>query len=161
MQKSDFTIKGLKAHNGPDSLCYTCTIHLNGKKVAEAYNDGNGGCTMIQWYDHTAGDAAEKWAREQPAREWNYDGHKGTSPFSLDDMIDSIVFAIMDEREAARFEKRLAKFAQTETLFTLKGDAADAWRRLKGGPLSEKSKAWVMKKYGDKVERFYGEQVAA
>ncbi len=56
--KLNLTISGLKEHMGMDGMSFRCNLLLNGKKVGEASNDGNGG---PNFYDFTSKEISKKF----------------------------------------------------------------------------------------------------
>jgi hypothetical protein len=49
MERSDFSVSGLKTFQGNEGLGYNATIRYKGKKVAFVIDDASGGGPEIQW----------------------------------------------------------------------------------------------------------------
>lgn len=54
-----FTIKNLKHHEklSEETYCFTCSLYLDGKKVAEVSNRGHGGCDEVRFISASAEEA--------------------------------------------------------------------------------------------------------
>lgn len=51
MERSDFTVHGVKTFRGMEGRGYNATIKYKGKKVAEVIDDATGGELSIEWAD--------------------------------------------------------------------------------------------------------------
>lgn len=60
-----FTLKNIKINHklSEETYCYTATLYLNGKKVAECSNHGHGGNDLYRWVSEAARDEARAAAR--------------------------------------------------------------------------------------------------
>lgn len=123
-----------------ETLCFSCDLVVNGKKVGEAYNEGHGGCNGYNIADHATEMALYEWAKLQvPAVKFE----------QLDHVIDKLIQNEEDKKEDAKFLKAL----QTKTYLRFKGDEPGTWRIVKS-PFTEECKAAIVAKYGDKIEMF-------
>ena len=95
-----------------ETINFAADIYLNGKKIGFAFNDGQGGCT------HCTPDGRENFAilnevekhyLAKPAVKYeDYGG--GELKYSLDYFIDEEVGKLMDAREIAKVNKKIAKY---------------------------------------------------
>lgn len=49
MEKAKYSIKGLKTMEGHDGLVIRCNLYYENKKIAECYDDGNGGMLEVSF----------------------------------------------------------------------------------------------------------------
>lgn len=73
-------LRSLNIHDdiSRETLCFSATIYVNGKKVGSVLNDGQGGCHTYEWDDRALGERIEAWAYAQ-------------TEFGLDDLIDDLI----------------------------------------------------------------------
>ncbi len=133
----NLTIKSYKrvAKLSEETDCFTCDIYLDGKKVGQASNRGNGGCNDYYWTDRTIGQSIENWAKTQPT-EFEFE--------KLDQIISKLTALV----EVVNTLKRRTK---NTTWFRLTGDKVGAWHVIKH-PYEPKVKEQLIKLHGDKLE---------
>lgn len=61
-------VKGIKTFRGRDGIGLNATLYWNGKKVAEAVDEGNGGEIFYHWFDREAEKSVRAWCARQPVR---------------------------------------------------------------------------------------------
>lgn len=90
-----------------ETLCFRAEVHLDGKHVGFAFNDGHGGSTGLS---HKA-------------------GHESVAfPAGLSEHIDLLVEDAQQKQEILRVYKRWAKEVTTKgRVFVLRADEAEAW----------------------------------
>lgn len=85
----EITVKNVKIAEfmSEETVCFTATVYENGKKIGEAKNDGQGGCTSI-YLDmlRTYEDDAE-----------------------IEEKVDELVYAIDAERQTAKIRKKVER----------------------------------------------------
>jgi hypothetical protein len=140
----NITLTKIKRHPdmSEETMCFSASIMLDGKAVGTVRNDGRGGCNMYDWNDHKVGQALFDWAKTQQT-EFDFD--------KLDQVIDKL----LDKDEERRELKRLCR---GKTLFRLKGDKVDQWRIVKHTFIPA-VKVFLVKEYGDKIERIANEEI--
>lgn len=146
----NITLKNLKIAKflSEETLAFTATIYVDGKRVGEASNDGHGGPNRYHFDDRKLGQELEAWAKTLPPTV--IEGM--TLPMDLDGVIDELI-------EKAENEKYFARLCKKKTLFLLEGDdAAKGWRTLKA-PYDARVQAWLDQKYGTKVVRILNKEI--
>ena len=138
-----FTLRGLKTINTDDGYAFSVTLCLDGKPVASASNDGNGGCNRWDWIgrrpngsDLAATGAETLWlsivAAMPPV---SFEGQTLTK--SSDWVLDELISDFEND-------KRLRRLAKTRILFRLAGDEVDSLRQI--------SKAALAARFGSNAE---------
>jgi hypothetical protein len=169
-----YEVRNVKTFMGMDSHGYNATLYRDGVKVAFVIEDGNGGESEIQWFDHQAPKVEVQWTdytgkplsiRCTPEEAKLYEFIRGktwdsevSGKFQMN--IGMFVSELVDEFENAKRFKRICK---DKTLFRIKGDKADVWRTIKAA-FSKRVKDFIVGKYGDQVDEILNEklgQVAA
>lgn len=136
-----------------ETLAFTATIYVDGKKVGEVSNDGHGGPNR---YHFDAFDGKKGYEIEQELQAWaNTQPPNKEFPFLKVDL-DMIVARLMDKEEES---KQLRRWCKKETLFMLEGDAEGQWRTVKA-PYSDRVQAFLDNKYGSKVVRIANKEFA-
>jgi len=110
-------LKGFKhaAFASHETLCYTATIYLDGRKVGDVHNDGNGGDSCLYFADwQVERDLADqvKQAFEQ------FDGE--VVPIGLSGIIDHIADEVVTDKKIAAFTKKC--FKRGFTVILCEGD---------------------------------------
>tara|TARA_R100001594_G_scaffold36357_1_gene66010 strand:+ start:195 stop:665 length:471 start_codon:yes stop_codon:yes gene_type:complete len=92
------TIKNVKVAKfaSEETMCFECSVYVDGKRAFVASNDGRGGCNLYHG-DRALIDAAEKWATE------NYEHATG-----IEDL-DAVIQELLNQREVEKYVKRLLK----------------------------------------------------
>ena len=145
-------IKNLKVAEllSSDSLAFTASIWINGKKVGDAKNQGHGGDTDVDLY-YWEGDQARRnnelhdELREYVKQFTHEDFDKEQVPHSVDTYIDELVFE-EDKRQS------LKRFCRGKTAFRIPGDTykEGQYRILKHKFTKERA---------DRLRRKYGKDV--
>ena len=135
MTDTTYAVKNVKEHRdmSEETLCFSCSIYADGKRIATASNRGCGGSHE---YTHEDWDAFK--ALEQHAAEW--------SECSFEPL-DDFVYHMIDEFE---WQKKLRRDCRKKTLFRTPDTDANAWRVLKS-PFSPAVKTWLTTKFGAEV----------
>lgn len=154
MQKSEFTLKGHKQMQGMDGYVYSGTLLHNGMIVCKYFDDGNGGGMMLNYANKEIQAKFEGFIKSLPYTPSSY------FPDGLEPSTDGFIEDIIVDQEQ---QKKLKRALKTKTVFRLKGDKDGDFRTVSGGAYSEASKAWLVKKFGDKLAMIYDQngQVAA
>lgn len=159
MNNETYTLKGIKTFNGREGDGYEASLYLGKKKVAWAFNGGDGGCDdyrFVSKEDEKAfSDFCEKWyqtSRAKPEFE-KLVGHTGTDHTHYDRALamELWVAEFIADREEEKLLKRLSR---TKTLFRLKGDPVGEWRSC--NTVDPRAIPEIQKKHGDQIERIYG-----
>lgn len=108
------TIKSLKhiPSLSEETLCFTCAVYIDGKRVGEASDRGHGGGTDI--YPHEVARRIDEYAKTLPDVVTDMPDPKDpTKPFSYpmsaSALIDQLVDAELRAKEEARIEKKFLK----------------------------------------------------
>jgi hypothetical protein len=130
-------LKNLKIHKdmSEETLCFSATLYVDGKKAANVQNNGHGGCHRYHWEDETLGARVNALAKTQPLE---------IQSEHLDQLIDALIV----QKETRKF---LARQMRKKTLFRLKGDKKGEWRTI-NSPYTSAVEAFIVKKYGVDVE---------
>lgn len=109
MEITSVAVKNLKSMSGRDGLTWSCSLWLNGKRVALVYNDGNGGPTDFDWrpcgekWNGPTAKAFDAYAAAQPPSPAEH----GLPEMEMD--ADMLVGKLCDDLEEQRRIKRLCK----------------------------------------------------
>lgn len=130
-----------------ETQCFACDVYVNGKKVGTAENRGHGGCTMVWFNDPKLQREVEDYCMNLPPHQSEF----GPLKMSLDFQIDLLVEKELELREYRRWCKK-------SLVFRVKGDPEGEFRKMKA-PYSPECKAWVVNKYGDKLDYILNERI--
>ncbi len=161
-----YTINAVKTWDTHDGGGYQGNLLRNGKVVGRFHNDGNGGCTIIDFWKKEGGKVIRNIEEETifkahvatlPEKEWPaawvQPGESKTYKPDADDLIAEMV----DKFEEL---KRLKRACTKKTLFLLKGDdPKEGWRTMHH-PWGEKVRAHLEGKYGDQILEIANETLA-
>jgi len=131
--KHEWTVKSVKTWKSPDGGGFSCNLYMDNKKVAECYNDGMGGMTIIgPWKSREIAAAWDAHVDAQPPVTWSK-AEKERAPFLRDIPADSdtVLDRMVDDYNLARDLKRWSKKG-TQTPFRFASDDDGAWRIFKG-----------------------------
>lgn len=130
-------IKNLKVAEfmSEETLCFSCTVYVNGKKALTAENQGHGGNTDIRALDNALFNIINDYAKSLPP----YVCEDFTLEYDLEILIDELV-------EKEQENKQLKKWCKTKTLFTLPEDKKGEYRTIKA-QFSDKVKDYIINKY--------------
>ena len=109
-------IKNLKINErlSEETLCFSATVYVDGKRAFEACNRGHGGANEY----HGDYDAAAAYAATLPP----YTSEVGSLPYDLDMLIGDLIEAAQLERALKRDLKRVV-FVDNGKYFLTKADA--------------------------------------
>lgn len=141
-------IKHIKA-TSYETENFHAEILVDGVPVGTVGNEGHGGPNRYFWTSEAAERQLVEHAKSLPP----IDAHG----MKLDMDLDLLIGELFD---AALVRKQIAAWCKKSTLFRLKGDQPDAWRTLKS-PFSPGARAWIVGKYGDRLETIANEELAA
>lgn len=127
MQQDRIALANLKVAEfaSEETLCFKAVVVFDGEPIADAENDGHGGCTFLRVRkgSHTKLAEAEAFAKTLPPLVLNRDKPKGgsrnlTIDVTLDLLVDELAEEIHSERRIrARFKRDIAR-----KLLYIKGD---------------------------------------
>jgi hypothetical protein len=146
---SRVTIKNLKTMSSlsEETLCFTATVYVDGKKFAQASNRGHGGCTDFSPVrggpDFSKIRAVEvEFGKALPPMV--LDGKE--YPNSLENVVDELTCKMFDEQEQMKLVRReLNKFVLVEDKAT---GTLKCWtRKHKGADITDRIFAHVEAKY--------------
>jgi len=149
----DITVKGVKEIKSlsEDSICFDCSVYVNGKRAFTARNRGNGGPTLfdpIRPYPKSRAliQEAEEYCKSLPEVEWEYgDGEVLKYQPDLDYVVSGLVSEYLDAQEWKRMLKG-------KTYFKLPEDKLGDWRYF-SHPYDDQMKVYLQKQYpGQKLE---------
>jgi len=130
-------IKNLKVSEfmSEETLCFSCTVYVNGKKALIAENQGQGGNTSIRALDNELFNLINGYAKNLPPYVCDY----FTLEYDLELLIDELV-------EKEQENKKLKKLCKKQTLFSLPEDKKGEYRTVKA-VFSDKVKDYIINKY--------------
>jgi hypothetical protein len=107
-------LKSLKIYDrmSEETIAFTADVYVNGKKVAYAKNDGCGGSTYYNRYpnsDNALLNEAEAYCKSLPPEKSTLGDKTLELPQSLESVIDEWVYRVFNEKETAKFQKKLEK----------------------------------------------------
>lgn len=119
MQQDRIALANLKVAEfaSEETLCFKAVVVFDGEPIADAENDGHGGCTFLRVRkgSHTKLAEAEAFAKTLPPLVLNRDKPKGgsrnlTIDVTLDLLVDELAEEIHSERRIrARFKRDIAR----------------------------------------------------
>lgn len=102
-----------------ETTAYSADLYVDGKKVGQCSNEGRGGNDRIQAIGKNEKDylanskiitAAESFCKTLPDDEWiGFEGQKSTQPMTLDIFTSNIVTAFLEQKDIAKFKKKMEK----------------------------------------------------
>ena len=130
------SLKGIKSFRGHEGHGLNATLLMDGVKVADVLDEGNGGSMRFYWTDghHDTPNEAKVFAYLKEM------GVEGREP------LDGVVAELADEAENA---KRLRRLAKTHVLFRLPGDKPDVICKVKHGGEVGRIRAYVLTQHPD------------
>lgn len=128
------SLVGIKSFRGREGYGLNATLLLDGVKVAEVLDEGNGGSTRYNWTD----------GHHDTPNEAKVHGYVRELGFTGDEDLDMLVAEMADEAENAKRMKRLAK---TNVLFTLPQDMNVVFHKIKHNGRPEECRAAVLRKH--------------
>lgn len=105
-----FQLKNVKIHHGlsEETYCYTASLYLNGKKVADCSNHGTGGPDDYHWVSPEAKEEVLAITRAL---------HPEASQYSV-----SVEFVVGDLLNKYEENRKLQRLMKKETLFRIPGE---------------------------------------
>ena len=146
----EITIKNLKVLEelSQETLCFSASVYVNGKKVGTAENTGHGGMTDLNLYRKKAdGD----WERNRelyeelkeyvPQFTWDFAGEP--APHTVDSYIDELVWKEYERKD-------LLNQSRNQELFKIPAEEYQegAYSFLRNTKFSDKVKAALEKRHG-------------
>ena len=113
LKRSDCELRGVKIHRGlsHETVAFTGSLYLRGKKVASVENEGQGGPNNCFFKDSKIEDEFFDWAKSLPPTHTKVEGLE----VKMDgDLLISIMVGDIDE------ERHLKSQCRTKVLFTVK-----------------------------------------
>lgn len=130
-------IKNLKVAEfmSEETLCFSCTVYVNGKKALKAENQGHGGNTNITALDNESFNLINAYAKSLPP----YVCDDFTLEYDLEILIDELV---NKENE----NKKLKKWCKKQTVFTIPESKKGEYMIVKS-PFTDEVKSYILNKY--------------
>ena len=96
----EITLKNLRvAQNlSEETLAFTATIYVDGKRAGDVSNRGNGGSCIWAFNDRALGQRVEEWAAALPAVPADVAGEYGPIPMDLDLYVHGLACRMNRER---------------------------------------------------------------
>lgn len=146
----DVEIKNYKGHMGQDSICFVCSLYVNGVNIGHVNDPGMGGGACFNWFIGNPGVTEAKaawdtWVKslgvmaEYPELTWD------------DECVLNEFLKAMDSM------KWLKRHCKNKLVFLLKGDAEGSFRTLNGAD-SAAARKYVTEKYGSDIA-FFGNDI--
>lgn len=133
------------ARMSEETDCFDATVYVDGKKVGTVSNHGQGGPNDYS-FDTRPYDA--RAAAMRPPKVYGDRSY----PFELDDLVGEAFDVWLRAREVKRMTKNGAR-----SVWHVRGENRDSYH-TRNVPWSPESKAWIVAKYGDRVDRFVNEE---
>lgn len=130
-----------------ETICFSATVYIDGKRAGTAHNRGCGGPTSVDWSDCDLGAEYEEWLADEVILAQDPTDPEKTM-FITYEKIGWKVGEALEAYEDARWLKRQCK---TKTLFKLNDqENPDDWWEIKA-PFCELAKAKLQKMYGNNL----------
>jgi hypothetical protein len=84
-----------------ETMCFTAQVWIDGRNVADANNDGNGGETNLYFADHSV---ERNYNDEVKQRLEQWDGE--CRPIGIVDVIDRVAHDMVEAKDTAAFKKK-------------------------------------------------------
>jgi hypothetical protein len=136
-------VKNVKIHDdiSEETVCFSCSVWVDGKRIGTAENCGKGGPNMYHFKNNGRNfeKEIEAFAKTLPPRKTDFgDGKIHEIDYSMDCVVTDLVI-MFDER------RRMKRYAKKHCIFTVPGEE-DTYRQLKA-PDSPDARAFVLRKY--------------
>ena len=151
-------VKNVKIHDdmSEETMCFSATLYVDGKRVATAKNNGHGGPNFAQFIDAKVATAVMAHIEALPPKEEPRDCPTwAKSLYPQKQTIETVIDDLVADFDQT---KQLRKIAKKKTLFRIKGEEygpSDWW--TVGAPYSERVQKHLDTNYGDTVIEIYGE----
>jgi len=124
-----------------ETLCFTALVHLDGKLIGEASNEGHGGCTFIHYVNDAAKTAGETFAKSIDPRDvagWEFMADKG---FTLDCLVDILSEEKEKEDAAKKLISKIRRDAVKKVMFITTETPKGSYRSFKNVTVVNRQKA--------------------
>jgi len=116
-------LKKVKYHEdmSDETNCFSAEIWVDGAKLADVSNNGQGGSNMyypVEGINHRWAEFSD-WCHTQPL-EYDFD-HE-------DQVVDALFTVWLAKDNARREQAQIKRMCKTKTVWRLKGDEPGAWR---------------------------------
>jgi hypothetical protein len=118
-------------HLSEETNAFTADIYVNGKKVAYAKNDGQGGCTFYHCYEGNREIVAEveAYCENLPPIQYEFGDYKGEMKSNLENVIDQLFEGWLKNKDKERLDKKLKKDIEKGICFkTDNGYSIVSWK---------------------------------
>jgi hypothetical protein len=150
-----FEVKNSKSCRGTDGIAWSATLWIDGKKACEAMDSGRGGEINLFWVDKDLEKRFNEYVAALPIDISNLDLFPQRRKLDAGDVIAVLVDIHENIKKETAWIKRKCK---TNTVFTLLGDIKGEFRTVKA-VFTPAVKAFMVKKYGNKIEKIYNETI--
>lgn len=114
-------IKNIKINTAfsEETICFKADVYVNGVKTAYASNDGHGGDTFYNAYENKREllKQAEAYAQSLPSTTETFGETTITLESNLKRMIDEVIYKSFNDKENAKFEKKIQKATETAVVY--------------------------------------------
>jgi hypothetical protein len=148
-----YTVKNVKTFEGMEGGGFEVTLYKDGKRIGKACDDATGGEINL-FLDDGEEDLLHAHCAALPKIPWDYPELDAKEPEGMQPDVGTFIEDLVVKYTTQQWLKRNCK---TKTMFRIKGDKKDAWRTIKG-KFTPQIKAWIVKKYGDTIERIANEE---
>lgn len=153
-------VKNLRTCRGDESDAFSCTLWVDGTKVADVRQAGNGGCHDWRWTDgkRNVHDALLGWLKaERP--DFLGDVLDFSEPWHDDEALDMLVWHLIGQ---AQEEKMLRRHCRTKVVFRLAGDEEGEWQTIRGTWAGNEDhiRRTMRDRYGDRLAEIANERFA-
>lgn len=116
---SRITLKSFKTVKwmSEETTCFTAIVHLDGKVIGEASNEGHGGSTFVRFVTPSAKSTADEFAKSinpTDVKGWEFLAGKS---FEFSDLVDIIVGREEEKKETARIVAKIRRDAVKKAQF--------------------------------------------
>ena len=159
-----YTVAKVKTFTGRGGRGYSAQLLFDGKVVADAFNEGNGGDVNLDWHDKSkrvpltvvekpGSPIAHFWPEEAKLLQFC----KGQTRSFLDEIFDLTIYLYVGELvDNFVLEKELRRKCKTKTCFRLKSSGSDTYMCY-SAVYTKEVQDTLKKRYGDDLELIYNE----
>lgn len=131
-----------------ETLAFTATLYLDGKKAAEVSNRGCGGSNMYHFYDRSLEQPFFDFCKAQPKIKWEH----GELDCNEDLYLDTFLTEHQNKAARNKYISGLKRILKTKVVFILKTDETGRyWQMVNQGNIPATVEL-IKKRYGDQVE---------
>jgi hypothetical protein len=106
-----------------ETICFTCTVNLDGKPMWRAKNSGQGAETMLEYLKPTSG---ERISHEEIGK--------------ITDIVDKFVIDSIADIQREKDKKAVARKLKKALFFRIKGQKAGSYYTIKADPTNPKAR---------------------